>query len=468
MGKSIALLFVLIFLVASCVMVAKPVSAASATGNSWVEKAPMQVARADAGVAVVNGNIYAIGGNTVNGTDLIDQVYIQGNVLNTVEKYDPSTDNWTSKAPMPTPRDSFAIAVYQNKIYCIGGRTGFPKYSPQTFTSVNQVYDTGTDKWYTKAPMPTVEWPLQANVVNGKIYVIGYSGVTYAYDPVTDSWATKSKAPTVNNTPAGFATAVYDNKIYVIGISDSNLIFDPLNDTWSKVNSSQPYKFEGLMLYGYFRPVAAATSGMLSAERIYLFFKNQVHIYDPSNDTWSLGSNLLSDRVDYGVGVVNDTFYVVGGFNNPTNVVGFSAFGPVATNEQYFPIGYGTPDPTYVLEHTPPKISVLSPLNQTYGNSSVPLVFTINKAVNWTAYNLDEGKNATIAGNCSITDILNGVHSITVYANDTYGNMGASETLTFTIAKPEPFPTTLAATASGLSVAVVGLGLLVYFKKRRH
>jgi LPXTG-motif cell wall-anchored protein len=32
----------------------------------------------------------------------------------------------------------------------------------------------------------------------------------------------------------------------------------------------------------------------------------------------------------------------------------------------------------------------------------------------------------------------------------------------------ETFPTALVATASGISAAVVGLGLLVYFKKRKH
>jgi parallel beta-helix repeat protein len=117
---------------------------------------------------------------------------------------------------------------------------------------------------------------------------------------------------------------------------------------------------------------------------------------------------------------------------------------------------------------TPPKITVLSPLNQTYNETSIPLVFTVDKPVNWTGYSLDGKQNVTVTGNCTIANVTNDVHSITVYANDTYGNMGASLTVTFTVAKPEPFPTALVATASGLSVAVIGLGLLVYFKKRKH
>jgi parallel beta-helix repeat protein len=120
---------------------------------------------------------------------------------------------------------------------------------------------------------------------------------------------------------------------------------------------------------------------------------------------------------------------------------------------------------------TPPKISVLSPLNQTYNETSIPLVFTVDKPVNWTGYSFDGEPNVTVTSsslltNVTIANVTKGVHSITVYANDTYGNMGASPTVTFTIAKPEPFPTTLViASVSVASVAVVVMGLLIYFKK---
>jgi parallel beta-helix repeat protein len=126
---------------------------------------------------------------------------------------------------------------------------------------------------------------------------------------------------------------------------------------------------------------------------------------------------------------------------------------------------------------TPPKISVQSPLNQTYNDSSVPLTFSVDvlspdKSVNWTGYSLDGEPNVTVTGsgaltNVTIANMANGVHSVTVYANDTYGNMGASEPVTFTVAKPEPFPATLVV-APVASVAVVGAVLAIYFKKRNH
>jgi parallel beta-helix repeat protein len=123
---------------------------------------------------------------------------------------------------------------------------------------------------------------------------------------------------------------------------------------------------------------------------------------------------------------------------------------------------------------TPPKISVLSPLNQRYNETSIPLVFTLDKLVNWTGYSFDGEPNVTVTSsslltNVTIANVTNGVvHNVTVYANDTYGNMGASETVTFTVDVPEPFPTVPVAVASVAAVAAVGVVLLVYFKKRKR
>jgi hypothetical protein len=49
--------------------------------------------------------------------------------------------------------------------------------------------------------------------------------------------------------------------------------------------------------------------------------------------------------------------------------------------------------------------------------------------------------------------------------------MGASEKIFFTViqeTQSESFPTTLVATASGASVAIIGVGLMAYFKKRKR
>ncbi len=43
---------------------------------------------------------------------------------NTVEAYDPTTNTWTTKAPMPTPRSHMAAGVVNDIIYVVGGSDG--------------------------------------------------------------------------------------------------------------------------------------------------------------------------------------------------------------------------------------------------------------------------------------------------------------------------------------------------------
>ncbi|MBM4400736.1 MAG: hypothetical protein FJ045_02170 [Crenarchaeota archaeon] len=125
----------------------------------------------------------------------------------------------------------------------------------------------------------------------------------------------------------------------------------------------------------------------------------------------------------------------------------------------------------HFLKTTPPKISVISPINQKFNESSIPLLFTVDKIVRWIGYSLDGEQNVTVNGNITISEITNGLHNITIYANDTFGNLGVSETINFTVAVPEPeleaFPTVPVAVVSA-SIAVAVVGLLVYFKKRKR
>ena len=125
---------------------------------------------------------------------------------------------------------------------------------------------------------------------------------------------------------------------------------------------------------------------------------------------------------------------------------------------------------------TPPTISIVSPENNTYIEPPVHLKFTVSKSTSWIGYSLDGQANVTITGNTTITGLPEGPHSLVVYATDTDGNTGASETIYFTAIPPDPkydpelFPK-WAAWAVAVSVmtvmivAVAGAILLAYFAK---
>jgi hypothetical protein len=136
----------------------------------------------------------------------------------------------------------------------------------------------------------------------------------------------------------------------------------------------------------------------------------------------------------------------------------------------YF-VGYkitGASAVKFTIDNTAPSIFSLSVENKTFATSDVPLTITTNEPISQVTYRLDGQANVTITGNTTLTGLSDGVHNVKVYATDNAGNVGASETVTFTVAKPEPFPTAFVATASGASTAIIGIGLLLYFKKRRH
>jgi hypothetical protein len=393
------------------------------------------------GVAVVDGKIYAIGG------------YSTQNVTGTNEEYNPATDSWTMRAPMPTPRAFFAITVHQNKIYCIGGN------NPSI--GVNEVYDPATDTWQTKTSMPTPRYEFQAVVLNERIYCIGGTAgglnlaVNEVYDPAMDKWSTLSSSPIAISL---YASATLNGKIYIIGgffggNPGPNQIYDPNTDTWSE--GTPPPDGSG---------AGAATSGLIAPSRIYVIGNTGLNqIYSPLNDSWTFGAKFpIENFYKFGVVVVDDKLFVIGGaswtYRFPlSDLIDETVLG---VNEEYTPIGYGS---------IPPLISVNSPENVNYTSRNVSLSFAVNRPVNWTGYSLDGQQNVTVAGNTTISNLSDGLHNVTVYANDTFGNTGFSQTVDFSVAAPSDgarFPVVVVA-AVLVAVAVVA-GVLVYLKKHKR
>ena len=81
-------------------------------------------------------------------------------------------------------------------------------------------------------------------------------------------------------------------------------------------------------------------------------------------------------------------------------------------------------------------------------------------------YSLDGQDNVTVTGNSTLNGLTNGLHKITVYANDTFGNTCSSETVAFSVAVAAPAPFVLASAGLGIAVLIVGVGLFYYVKKR--
>lgn len=117
----------------------------------------------------------------------------------------------------------------------------------------------------------------------------------------------------------------------------------------------------------------------------------------------------------------------------------------------------------FTMDTEPPKISDLHWSFENKSNTGIELTFNIDQPASMISYSLDDEVNVAIAGNTT-TSLPNGAHKLQVYAADYAGNIGTSETI---YTKTEPFPTAIVA-VSGTVVAVVAVGLLFYYKKRKH
>jgi len=307
--------------------------------DSWYVKQSMNQARYGLGVIAVEDKIYAIGGYS-------------GGYVGTNECYNPMSNTWIVLKAMPTPRMNFGIAAYDGKIYCIGGSTfGSSTLGLIDRLSVNEVYDIATDSWSAKASLPFNERYLHAHAVDGKIFVTGpkdtfkyeHEFILYMYDPVEDSWTQKTGMP---QTPIGttyITSAVVDNNIIFVGTfgvdpstcQQKVLIYDTKSDKWSEGATSSTQQWRQLWC-GY----AGATTGVYAPKHVYALGITSNDVYDPVNNVWSFAKAMSTERASFGVAVVNDVLYVIGGYTSTDFHSIGSTMIPSALNEQYVPIGY--------------------------------------------------------------------------------------------------------------------------------
>ncbi len=301
MKKTISLVLVLALGLASVSLAAEGI---------WTTKSDMPTGRWELSTCVVDGKIYAIGG--------AGPVY---QALRTVEEYDPATDTWTTKSDMPTARQGLSTSVVDGKIYAIGGGASpSGSYSwAETFSTVEE-YDPATDTWTRKSEMPTARGWHSANVLDGRIYVIGGSSsvpsggtailAVEVYEPATDSWTQKGDIPA--RIGAGF-TSVVDGKIYAFGgYGGLGKVheYDPVTDTWIQ-KADMPTRRCGLStsvvngkIYAIGgHPGSSPYPGLATVE-----------VYDPATDTWTTAPDMPTGRCGVRTSVVDGKIYAVGGY----------------------------------------------------------------------------------------------------------------------------------------------------------
>jgi N-acetylneuraminic acid mutarotase len=226
-------------------------------------------------------------------------------------------DTWTQKAEMPTARQRSGAEVVNGKIYVIGDLRG-------RLQKV-EAYDPATDTWAAKADMPTRRILFATGVVNGKIYVIGGESSLGAsaratveeYDPATDTWSQKADMPTPRTRSAA---SVVDGKIYVIGGGRGGgsgypemptvEAYDPATNTWTK-KADMPGARE-LLSTSVVGGKIYAIGGQREGGGFSGVFST-VEMYVPATDTWTKKADAPLPRKVHSASVLKDIIYVFGG-----------------------------------------------------------------------------------------------------------------------------------------------------------
>ncbi|MDQ1266385.1 MAG: hypothetical protein QG635_1537, partial [Bacteroidota bacterium] len=273
------------------------------SAQGWEQLATLSNAPNIPAMAAANGKIYVMSG-TGSGTAV-------------THEYDPATDTWSNKAPIPQSTFWSTASEVGGKIYVMGGGQAYPG------KTYNYIYDPATDSWTKGADLLTGRMYHSAAVANGKIYLMGGQNGDGTsewyfdeYDPAADSW--QRKAQILHNS-AWYSGAVgVGSKVYRIAGGGSNPTltkdyfdeYDVVTDTWTaltpfpiKLHAPAAVNLNGNIV------VAGGYTNSVSIDSIYL--------HSPGTEGWGQTFIRLPEpRTYHKAAVIGSYLYIYGGQGN--------------------------------------------------------------------------------------------------------------------------------------------------------
>lgn len=192
--------------------------------DRWSSGPSLPQPRAEGVVASIGEKIYFVGGRIPTSAEA-KHISEHADTAR-AEVLDVRSGRWSRVADAPSARNSAAGAVIGDKIYVVGGRQMI-KQTDGRSRPVNvatlEVYDPATDCWETRAPMPLAQGGLAVGAHGGKLYAFGGEqfvpqakvfGESWVYDPALDRW---SALPAMPKPRHGHGAAVVGDRVYLMG-----------------------------------------------------------------------------------------------------------------------------------------------------------------------------------------------------------------------------------------------------------
>ena len=198
--------------------------------NSWGTGAAMPTAVYVPAGAVLNGQIYVIGGSTT------------APVAN-LQIYNPVTNTWSTGTPLPVATTTASAATVNGILYVFGGSTS------TTFTTAVWAYNPATKTWSSKAAAPTARNGAVAVVEKNIVYLMGgnitsggdFVSTVESYNPATNTWKTESPMLGTKDTAAagliGTTVVVADGSVQPGSVTGDTEGYDATTNTWSSLTA---------------------------------------------------------------------------------------------------------------------------------------------------------------------------------------------------------------------------------------
>ncbi|XP_055351877.1 kelch-like protein 2 [Paramacrobiotus metropolitanus] len=128
--------------------------------DEWEALAVMRMPRCNAGLAVLQGRVYAAGG--CSRADRLE-------VLASVEVYDAQKDSWSTAAPLPVALEGMGMVAWGERLFVFGGKDEEEGIVPWAFS-----YDPQANAWTRLPDMPTPRYGCAVCVApSGLVFVFG-------------------------------------------------------------------------------------------------------------------------------------------------------------------------------------------------------------------------------------------------------------------------------------------------------
>ncbi len=177
---------------------------------TWRKLSPMPGgARAGVGAAALNGEIWIVGGNLMRPGD--------ERLVDSVEIYNPRTNSWRPGPALPRPCQGPGVIAHHGCIYAIGGMSDMSEGS--RFRGETLILDPREGAWRALSPQPTPRESFGIVAYNDRIYTFGgrcdgYSDAAEVFDIRSDSWVRTQPLP---QGKAWLGACVARERIFIIG-----------------------------------------------------------------------------------------------------------------------------------------------------------------------------------------------------------------------------------------------------------